>query len=247
MIHRFFVPPDRFNENRVSLPKHVGDQLRKVLRLVPGDKVCLLDGTGWEYKAEIEDMSKGGVTALVIEKILGKETERPAIVIGQGIPKWNKMDLVVQKGTELGVTSFIPISMKRSIAKIEESSNKIERLRRIALEAAEQTGRAKVPSVSEPVSLTDFCLYEKEADLKIILWEEEKKVSLKALLSSAKGTPDRIAIIIGPEGGIESGEIEVAKGHGFVTAGLGSNILRTETVPLAVASVIQYHYGNLGE
>lgn len=246
MIHSFFIPPDRFKENRVSLPKHIGDQLRKVLRLGTGDKICLLDGTGWEYLAEIDNLSKGGATARLISREKKRETDKPEIVIGQGIPKWNKMDLVVQKGTELGVTAFVPLSMKRSMAKIEESSNKIERLRRIALEAAEQSGRSKLPFVSEPVSIEQFCLDEREANLKIILWEEEKDVSLKSILSAAAETPDRIAIIIGPEGGIESGEVEIARGHGFVTAGLGSNILRTETVPLAVASVIQYHYGNLG-
>ncbi|MBU2591110.1 MAG: 16S rRNA (uracil(1498)-N(3))-methyltransferase [Nitrospinae bacterium] len=247
MIHRFFIPPDRFNENRVSLPRHIGDQLRKVLRLSTGDKVCLLDGTGWEYQAEIENMSKGGVTALITNKKFREGKEKPAIVIGQGLPKWNKMDLVVQKGTELGVTSFVPIRMKRSMSKGENASPKIERLRKIALEAAEQTGRPKVPSVSEPCSIEEFCLAERGTILKIILWEEEKNISLKGILSSSKETPDRIAIIIGPEGGIAVEEVETARSHGFVTAGLGSNILRTETVPLTVASVIQYHYGNLGK
>ncbi|MBM2837782.1 MAG: hypothetical protein HW415_407 [Deltaproteobacteria bacterium] len=234
-MHRFYI------EERLG----VGVKAEiKGAEVRPGDQVVLFDGSGMEFEGRINGFSKDGVTVDITEGSEG-DTESPVeIILGQGIPKSDKMDLIVQKSTELGVSKIVPIYSERVVPK-SFSSNKIERWQRIAVEACKQSGRVKVPVISEPVSFDLFVKDAEPSSLKLIPWEGEKERCLKKILPVVLGN-SKVIFIIGPEGGLTNSEIVIAKEYGFIPVSLGRRILRTETVPLALLSIVQYLYGDLG-
>ncbi len=247
-MHRFFVAPEMIIKNRVIIKGSDVNHIRKVLRLSAGDKVTILDGIGGEYLVELIRVTKKEVIGDIVER--GERGIEPLIriVIGQGIPKGDKMDIIIRKGTELGVSLLVPMKTERVIVKIDsqQAPKKIERWQRIAREAARQSMRATIPEIPEEiVDIQRFCTLCNGCDLKLILWEEEKEMGLRDVLNR-DSIPKDIAVIIGPEGGFSIEEIRIAKGFGFVPTGLGPNILRTETVALAILSIIQFKFGNLG-
>lgn len=243
-MHRFYI------EERLAVGVNAeikGGEVRHikdVLRLKSGDPVVLFDGSGMEFKGRITGFSKDGITVAIMEGREG-ETESPVeIILGQGIPKSEKMDLIVQKGTELGVSKIVPLFTERVVPK-SFSTNKIERWQRIAVEACKQSGRVKVPVISEPLSIDLFVKCAETSSLKLIPWEGEKETSLKKTLP-AKLESSKVCFIVGPEGGLTNSEIVLANEYGFVPVSLGRRILRTETVPLALLSIVQFVYGDLG-
>src|SRR3989338_1298244 len=258
-MHRFFVNRKSIIADHVKITGNDAEQIRKVLRIREGEEIAVLDGLGWEYKVKLTEIKKGHVTGEIIFKDFKSEDTKIKIVLGQGIPKGEKMDFIVQKATELGVNEIVPLKLERCIVKIPPLGGleKIKRWQRIAKESSEQSLRRFIPSINPICNLKDFCDKYKNTDLKIIFYEGEKKKGLKDMLKGRQLPPLAppykggekgvvIAIIVGPEGGLSSEEIEIANSYGFISAGLGQRILRTETVALSALSIMQFLYGDLG-
>lgn len=238
-MRRFFVPPENLLGEEVLLPGETSHHLGSVLRLGPGEEVLLLDGLGTLCRCRIETLSRRQGTARVLERWHEEESAFPVRLV-QALPKGDKLDLILQKGTELGVTAFVPVSAGRSIARPAEGRS--ERWERIVREAARQCRRPRLPIVAPPVPLTE-ALADCTEDLRLMLWEKESR-PLADILPAAP--PRNAAVLIGPEGGFSDQEAEAARGAGFVPVSIGPRILRTETAGFAVASILQYLYGDLG-
>ena len=226
--------------NRDQLPVVTGSDvhyLKDVLRLKPQDKLEVLDGSGTVYQAVIKEINSDKVL-LDIMSAQPSVTESPLkITLGQCLPKGKKMDLIIQKSTELGVSQIIPVLSERTISRGE----KLERWHKIAKEAAEQSGRTVIPEISTPTIFTDLIKQRQHFDLAFIPWELETSLTLKKYLASkpaAKATS--LLFLIGPEGGFSKTEIEQAVAAGFTTLSLGRRILRTETAALVVLSMLMY-------
>lgn len=227
--------------------------IRRALRLVPGDLVRVSNEKGERYLARIEGfLEGGGVAVALLERLADQPRPAVRIVLGQGLPKGDKMDLIVQKSTELGVSTLVPLLTQRSILRSltpDRGSGKVARWRRIALEAAKQSERSDLPQVSEILDLPSFYAAYRGADLKLILWEEERDRMLREALGKGLRewkAPLEIAALAGPEGGFAPEEVEEALRWGFEAVSLGPRILRAETTPLALLTLLLYHLGELG-
>ena len=244
-MHRFFVNSDSITDNHVKITGDDAEQIRKVLRIREGEEIAVLDRLGWEYRVQLKEIKKGHVTGEIIFKDFKSEDTKIKIVLGQGIPKGEKMDFIIQKATELGVHEIVPLKLERCVVRIkDEGLEKIKRWQRIAKESSEQSLRRFIPSINTIYDLRQFCDKYKNTDLKIVFYEEEEKRGLRNLLSG-KGEVKSISVIVGPEGGLSSEEIEIANSYGFISAGLGQRILRTDTVALTAISILQFSYGDI--
>jgi len=246
-MHRFFVDSDSIIDNHVKITGDNAEQIRKVLRMREGEEIVVLDGAGWEYRVQLTSIKKGSVTGEIKYKDFKPEDSKVKIILGQGIPKGEKMDFIVQKATELGVSEIIPLKLERCVVKIPPLGGleKIKRWQRIAKESSEQSLRRFIPSINTIYDLRQFCDKYKDTDLKIVFYEGEEKRGLKKLLNE-KGEVKSISVVVGPEGGLSSEEIEIANSYGFIPIGLGQRILRADTVALSVLSILQFLYGDLG-
>ncbi|NCA99359.1 MAG: 16S rRNA (uracil(1498)-N(3))-methyltransferase [Clostridia bacterium] len=227
--------------------------MRTVLRMVPGDELTLCDGRRTDIQAKIL-----ALTSNVVELSLGErranQTESPLeIWLFQGLPKSDKMDSIIQKSVELGVSRIIPVACERSVAKIEarDVARKTERWNKIAREAAKQCGRGLLPLVEAPVSFREAIRLATDTDLALIPWESERDQSIRRLLTTEEprllvlqknGQRPRVAILIGPEGGFSRAEIEHALESGLHPVTLGQRILRTETAGPAVLAMLGYQF-----
>ncbi|TLS39352.1 16S rRNA (uracil(1498)-N(3))-methyltransferase [Pseudalkalibacillus caeni] len=246
-MQRYFVDPDAVKGNSITITgddvKHIG----KVMRMSSGDKVICCDSTGRSALCEIEEVSKEDVTCTVVEW-MDENTELPVnVTIVQGLPKSDKLELVVQKGTELGASCFYPFKAARSVVKWDRSKSekKLDRLRKIAKEAAEQSHRTAIPEVEAPLSLQEVIDMEPEYDLKLVAYEEEAKQGESSNLSQAlhqANRGQRVLLVIGPEGGLTEEEISDLTDAGFLLCGLGPRILRTETAALYFLAAVSYHF-----
>lgn len=243
MPRQFFVPPDTIQAERVTIPQELAYHLRTVLRLNPGDTVILLDGNGNHYQCSIERLDKQTGVARIDEHWLIEEKAVPIQLI-QGIPKGDKMDLILQKGTELGINRFSPVWSERSIPTpaAGREAKKLQRWQRIVTEAARQSRRPVLPICEGAQPLVDT-LTECHAELKLMLWEDGSE-PLHSVLPQQ--TPRNIAILIGPEGGFSPQEADLARVDNFIPVHLGARILRTETAGFAVSAILQYLYGDFG-
>ena len=242
-MHRFVVKETLNDGQRITLSKEESHHAAKVLRLQPGDRVQLLDGSQL-WQAVLITVDEVGTIAETVERL--EDSEPPCrAVLWQGLPKAEKMEWIVQKATELGISEIIPIEMERSVAQIvpQKEEKKRERLSRIALEAAKQSGRAKVPEVCASVTLEQALkqLSLSENDLFLVAWEEEHAARMSQVVTEQVrqyGIPQRVVLVIGPEGGISEQEWLQMKGMGAKAVTLGKRILRTETAGLCALSVL---------
>ncbi len=242
-MHRFYVEDKLSVGIKAQIKGAEARHIKDVLRLRPGAVISLFDGSGYEFQGKISEVGSREVAVDIFEAKMG-ETESPVeVVLGQGMPKADKMDLIIQKSTELGISRIVPLYTERVIPR-SFSPNKLERWRKIALEACKQSGRVKIPEIAEPVKIDEFIRSAGPSYLKLIPWEEEKETSLKKVLPASIEN-NKVSLIIGPEGGLTEPEIELAKGSGFTPVSLGKRILRTETVSLSLLSIIQYVYGDI--
>ena len=243
-MHRFFVPKDWIQQDKIIITGEPLHQIGYVLRLKPADRIIVLDNSGREFEVEIERITKEQVTGKVINKKQGEGEPRIQIKLHQALLKSDKFELVLQKGVELGVTSFVPFISQRCVMR-KASASKIERWNKIVQEAAEQSERLILPVLFPPVSFDDACRSVKQPAL--LLWEEEKLVSLKETLQSPPfKNATTLNLFIGPEGGFPETEVALAKEHGIAIASLGHRVLRAETAGLAAISAILYEEGELG-
>lgn len=242
-MRRFFVPPQVFVDNEVTLPDDVAHHLKAVLRLTVGDELLLLDGRGTLFHCRLTALDKRGTTARILDHWSEQDTALPVQLI-QALPKGDKMELVLQKGTELGINVFSPVLSERGIPQPSDQrrSNRRQRWQKVIQEAARQCCRPILPRLDEAQPLVRV-LTDCQAGLRLMLWEEE---SLPLSATLPQTPPDSVAILVGPEGGFTSNEAELARRHGFQSVRIGPRILRSETAGFAVASILQYLYGDLG-
>lgn len=243
---RIFVLPENIRGDRVELPEFEAKRLYKVLRMGVGDPVALIDGAR-EYSSRIVYINSKKVTLEILGASECASEPSIGITLGQGLPKGDKLEWVLQKSVELGVMSFVPVVMERSVKRPEErdAEKKHARLVKIATEAVQQSGRVCGPEVTPFRELPAFLAQTRYAQLKLLLYEGEKVKGLRDMLHGA-GEVKSIALLAGPEGGLSESEVRLAESFGFAAVGLGPRILRTETAGLAAVSIIQYELGDMG-
>ncbi len=244
---RVFVSPEQIKDGLVSITGTEAGHLSRVLRLGAGDIINILDGRGYSYEAAIEFARKGEIVCRIVADLPAPSAPPLKATLVQGLPKGDKMDFIIQKGTELGVSRVIPLMCRRTVVRLEGGSGgkKRERWQRIACEAAGQCGRPDIPVVDEPLDWGRALALLPENTPALIPWEEEHSLSLKDFLRENTISKE-IFVFIGPEGGFDSEEVELAMEHGARPVTLGPRILRTETAGLAVLTMILYQWGDLG-
>jgi 16S rRNA (uracil1498-N3)-methyltransferase len=200
-----------------------------------------------DYRGRIGQVGNESLTVTVEESKNGpSRPDLPRITVFQGLPKGDKLEFVIQKCTELGVDEIVAYVAERSISRPSDNrvQEKLRRWNRIALEASRQANRLTIPRVGFASDLSAACKTSNH-ELRILLWEGEKYRPLRQLLDVV-GRPESVAVMIGPEGGLTAHEVESASGNGFVTISLGDRVMRTETAAMAMAAILQFHWGNLG-
>ena len=246
-MRRFYFDPQTRNGDEVSLSDEESHHIVKVLRLSAGEHVELLDGQGSVYRAVI--VGTGRRVALRIEGIAATAPEPDKTLwVGQGILKGDKMDTVVQKCTELGVTRFTPFHSSRCQGRLDpvQARKKQERWQRIGLEACKQCLRLRVPLLDGPVGYGKLLQGEamgNDQSLRLLFWEEEKELHVRDLPEI--GAARSVVLLLGPEGGFTREEVELARTAGFRTVSLGERILRAETATLTAVAIVQFLAGNL--
>lgn len=242
-MHWFYVEHGQINEHTITITGSDVNHIKNVLRMQKGEKLVICDGQGTDYYCSIADFSKDEVIASILE-MNDTETElNSKIYLFQGLPKKDKMELIIQKAVELGVYEVIPVSMKRCVAKIEEKKKeqkKLERWQAIATSAAKQSGRGIIPKVQGVMSYQDALQKAKELELTIVPYEQAEGMAESKKIVESVYKKKSIGIFIGPEGGFDDAEIEKAKEAGFSTISLGKRILRTETAGLAILSILMF-------
>lgn len=235
-MHRCFVPPALL---AADAPLLDGDPFHhlQVLRLATGDELLLLDGQGALARCRIAALEKRAARLQVLERWRESESIWPLRLL-QGLPKGEKMELILQKGVELGLAAFTPVTTSRSVP----HKGKEERWEKIVREAARQSRRPVLPRLDLLQPLAQ-ALESTSEELRLLLWEEGS-VPLAAALPATR--PADGVLLVGPEGGFAGAEAELAVAHGFVPVSLGRRILRTETAGFAVAAILQHRYGDLG-
>ena len=243
MLHLFADPSDVQDELLTITGPEV-NHIRNVMRLKPGEEISVsIGGDGKEYRYGIESYTEDSVLCR-LRFVKDKEVELPVkVLLFQGLPKADKMDLIVQKAVELGATEIIPVSMERCVVKLDvgKAAKKTARWQTIAESAASQSRRSIIPRVLAPMSMKEAVEYAKEqTEVRVIPYElQEDDGSVKQYLESLK-EGQSVSIFIGPEGGFAPGEVELAKEAGIRPISLGRRILRTETAGLAILSWLIY-------
>lgn len=248
-MYKFFVTENQVNNEIIDIIEDDVNHIKNVLRLVLGEKIQICDiSNSSNYLCEIMEIDNKNVKCKILEKLESKSETKLYLHIFQGIPKAEKMEMIIQKTTEIGVSEITPVIMKRCVVKLDDksASKKISRWQKIAEVAAKQSKRDKIPKVNLPISIKN--IYEKieNYDIVLVAYENEENNSIKEVLSKATRKENlKVAIIIGPEGGIEESEIrELAKNNVKVVS-LGKRILRTETAPIVLASIIMYEFNEM--
>ena len=248
---RFFIRKDQIENGKVTLLGDDAHHISRSLRMAVGEKITVSDMQKNEYECVLSEFLSDRVLADIISE-KKCDTEPPYIAeLYQALPKGDKLDTVIQKAVECGVSSITTFMSERCIAKEKgDEENKLRRRAKIALEAAKQSGRGMIPEVKPTVSFAEMLKSASEADIKLFCYEGDGTRSMREYLGEAKnsfyieneGTLPKISIIVGSEGGFSLAEVEKAKAAGFVPVGLGKRILRTETAPLFVLSCLCYEF-----
>ena len=238
-MHRFFVDPQHFSGDRIVLPADIAHQIRNVLRLRPGTAVLILDNSGFEYEVLLRQVDRQQVVGEAVAKRPSPNEPAVHLTLYQALMKRDKFEWVLQKGTEIGVSEFVPIVTQRSLVQdVDIKTNKQARWHKIITEAAEQSRRGRIPELHPPQTLAQ-ALENHPAHPGLIAWEEEESLSLRGALAGGE-RPSHISLFIGPEGGFATEEVEAAQAAGIQSITLGKRILRAETAAL-VASALVLH------
>jgi 16S rRNA (uracil1498-N3)-methyltransferase len=244
---RFFLPKVRIQDQRGTIIGEELAHLRKVLRLGPGDHVTVFDDTGWEHDAVIRSFSADRGDIEILRSSRPERESSLQVTLALGLTKGEKMDLVVEKATELGVQTFVPFISTYTVPKLND--RKIEtrsgRWQKIALSAVKQCGRTCVPKILTLCEFRELVKQPWTDTLKLLFWEREGRLTLKQVYET-EGDARAILLVIGPEGGFSSTEADDAQQHGFESVQLGRRILRAETAALAALSVVQFLWGDMG-
>ncbi len=247
-MHRFMVEPENIDNGMITLVDEDLKHLRQVLRIEPGEVIRVFDGTGMEYEATLLTVEKNRAIAKVLFAFQSEAEPKTRVTLFQGLPKGEKMELVIQKAVELGVHKIVPVITQRTVVQLDrkDREKKAERWNRIAKEAAKQCRRAYVPEVSAPIEFKEVIGAFERFDAALMFYENEEKKCLKELLKCYNINKIKdIALLIGPEGGFSEHEVEKCVLSGYTIASLGKRILRTETAAISALSIIMYEMGEL--
>ena len=247
---KFFVTPEQIKKEKITIIGKDVNHIKNVLREKAGSKliICNIEN-GQDYLCEITKINEESIDCKIEQQLENNVEANIEVTIMQGLPKSDKMELIIQKSVELGVLDIIPIEMKRCVVKLNEKEKvkKIQRWQKISEVAAKQCGRNRIPMIHPIINLKNICLLLKEYDIVLIAYENEKENTLKQQLTNIKKEgkeKTKIAILVGPEGGIAKEEVELLQKEGAISITLGKRILRTETVALNVLSVVMYELEN---
>lgn len=249
---KFFVKENQISNNKIEIVGDDVNHITNVLRMKQGEilKVCNQE-TGENYIVEIINTKKNSVTCEIQEKLEETAESNVDITLYQGLPKFEKMELIIQKNTEVGVNAIVPVIMERTVVKLDEKqvSKKLERWQKIAEIAAKQSMRDKIPEIKNIIKINKISdsLKNEKFDTILVAYENEEKTMLKKELKKLENLKDKkykIAIIIGPEGGISEREIEQLNNLGAKCVSLGRRILRTETAGIIMSGDIMYELEN---
>jgi 16S rRNA (uracil1498-N3)-methyltransferase len=248
---KFFVKSNQVENEKITIINDDVKHIKKVLRKNVGDtiEICNKDDSN-NFLCEIIELNKDNIICEIKEKISIQSESKIYINIFQGLPKSDKMEYIIQKCVELGVSEITPLKMKRCVVKIDskDENKKIERWNKISEVASKQCGRNIIPKINNITNVKNICNLCKDYDIVLVAYEEEKNNKLKTALAKLHDKYNnqnqiKIAVVIGPEGGIDKEEIEILKEESnteIIT--LGDRILRTETVALNVSSIIMYEF-----
>ena len=250
---RFYAAPETFDpdRSRVRLGADEARHMRGVLRLEPGDEVYVFDGAGGEFRCVIEALRRDDAALKVETEVAPRAPESSLdLRLAVALLKNDKFDFVIQKATELGVTAVIPVVTKRADVRVDQGKRGAEKLRqkderrtRIAIEAAKQSGRARIPDIAAPLDLKELL---HAADVgRGVLFAETSGEDLNSALDGFDAVNERLTALVGPEGGWDDAEIEQARAAGWRVVTLGGRVLRAETAAIAVAALLQHRCGDL--
>ena len=241
-MHHFFVSPNQIDDKYVTITGGDVNHIKNVLRMKVDEELLVSNGQDKDYYCKIEAISDDEIKALILDEEF-EGTELPTeLYLFQGLPKSDKMELIIQKAVELGVKEIIPVATKRCVVKLDDKkeASKIKRSQAISESAAKQSRRTIIPEISSVMSFKEAINRAKEFELGIIPYENFKdmKETKEVLSKVQKGI--KIGIFIGPEGGFEESEVQYALDNGIHPISLGKRILRTETAGLAIVSVLMF-------
>lgn len=249
---KFFINQEQVNEDKINIVGQDVKHIKNVLREKIGNEltVCNISNQK-DYLCEIQEIKEEYIQCKIKKELENNVESNIKVTIMQGLPKADKMELIIQKSVELGVYEITPIEMKRCVVKLNEKDKqkKVQRWQKISEVAAKQSGRNIIPKINSIINLKNICNLVKEYDIVLIAYENEEKATIKKELKKIKEEINndkeiKIAVIVGPEGGISQEEIELLQKAGAKSITLGKRILRTETVALNVLSVIMYELEN---
>lgn len=246
---RFYIPIPQIEKDFLTIKGNEARHIRRVLRLKAGDEIIVFDGSGKEYKGRIVKEEPTSVVIKVGDLFSSKEESSFEITLAQSLLKGEKMDYLIQKATELGVSEIVPFFSSRSVPLLEKSK-RLERYRRwerIAIEASKQCGRGVVPKIKPLQDYSEVISIPSRESLRLILWEKGGR-RLREVLKESKESKDKkkVFFIVGPEGGLSQEEVEKSKGMGFIPVYMGQRTLRAETASLCLLSILQYEWGDIG-
>lgn len=244
---KFFVTQDKITENQIIIDTEDVAHISRVLRLGIGDHVTVCDSQGTDYEAEIAEMEQKQIVCSITEKRASESEPNIKVTLFQGLPKASKMEYIIQKTTELGISEIVPVKLSRCVVKIDNKKDerkKLDRWQKISEAAAKQSGRGIVPQISEIMTLDEVIKSSKEFDLFFVPYECEEQKTLKEVLLS-RSDIKTVGFIIGPEGGFDPAETEKLRENGIDTVTLGKRILRTETAGEAVLAMTMYEIGDI--
>lgn len=241
-LHRFFLPADILLSGHVNFPPEQSRQIRSVLRLRRGDRVIVLDGAGTELVVRLEDLN-GEVSGTIVERARNDAEPSVVVTLYQGLLKGAKLELVLQKCTEIGVARFVPTIMERSVP-AEPGPSRQRRYDAIVREAAEQSRRGCLPSVAPALPYAEALREAASRGPIVLLWEDEQSKHLRDTLTAPSSLS--ISLFVGPEGGLSEHEVMQARDVGAQIVTLGPRVLRAETAAIAGSALLLAHLGSFG-
>lgn len=244
---KFFTARENIKDTTLIIDSEDANHLKRVLRINVGDVITVCDGAGIDYTVKVSEIGKNEIECDIIDRKKSDTEPNINITLYQGLPKAAKMDYIIQKNTELGISKIVPAKLARCVVKLENKAaedKKCERWQKIAIASAKQSGRGIVPVIDNPMTVDEIIEDVKDYDLVFVPYECEDQSRLKTIVESVPDAKD-IAFIIGPEGGFDISEIEKFKAAGIKTVTLGKRILRTETAAESVVSMLMYAYDEI--
>lgn len=243
-MDRFFLIPNKIVDGEITFREDLSKQIRKVLRLdTRKDAVIVLDNSGWEYLVQLDGLAGNLVTGHIMGKQKGREEPSVKLNLAYSLARREKIEWIIQKGTELGITGFVPYTSSRSLVQdLKMNRARQDRLESIAREASEQSMRAKLPVILPVTSYEEMLKNTADHDLKLIAWEGTaivQRISSETLKPLAGTDQKSLVLLIGPEGGFSADEVKLAEEYGFQQISFGNSILRMETACIAGSAILR--------